>query len=129
MLKHIVDVKMKGKGMRMYQVSKRDGQIAPFNLSKISVAIEKAFKAQDKEYNQDIIDLLALKVTADFAPKVKNSLIQVEDIQDSVENILIKAGYAMWQKDIFCTESSEKRFGISIQQCWIIKRSWTVMSG
>ena len=50
MLKHIVDVKMKGKGMRMYQVSKRDGQIAPFNLSKISVAIEKAFKAQDKEY-------------------------------------------------------------------------------
>lgn len=94
MLKHIVDVKMKGKGMRMYQVSKRDGQIAPFNLSKISVAIEKAFKAQDKEYNQDIIDLLALKVTADFAPKVKNSLIQVEDIQDSVENILIKAGYA-----------------------------------
>ena len=94
MLKHIGNVKMKGKGMRMYQVSKRDGQIAEFNLSKISVAIEKAFKAQDKEYNQDIIDLLALKVTADFAPKVKNSLIQVEDIQDSVENILIKAGYA-----------------------------------
>ena len=52
MLKHIVDVKMKGKGMRLYQVSKRDGQIAPFILSKISVAIEKAFKAQDKEYNQ-----------------------------------------------------------------------------
>ncbi len=56
--------------MRMYQVSKRDGQIAPFNLSKISVAIEKAFKAQDKEYNQDIIDLLALKVTADFFLKL-----------------------------------------------------------
>ena len=56
MLKHIGDVKMKGKGMRMYRVSKRDGQIAEFNLSKISVAIEKAFKAQDKEYNQDIIE-------------------------------------------------------------------------
>ena len=56
----------------MYQVAKRDGQIADFALSKISVAIERAFQAQDKEYNQDIIDLLALKVTAAFAPKVKN---------------------------------------------------------
>ena len=78
----------------MYQVMKRDGQIAKFDLSKISVAIEKAFHAQDKEYNQDIIDLLALKVTADFEPKIKEGLVQVEDIQDSVENILIKAGYA-----------------------------------
>ena len=78
----------------MYRVTKRDGQVTDFDLSKISIAIEKAFKAQDKEYNQDIIDLLALKVTADFSSKVRNSLIQVEDIQDSVENILIKAGYA-----------------------------------
>ncbi len=78
----------------MYQVVKRDGQIADFELSKIGVAIEKAFKAKDKEYNQDIIDLLALKVTAAFAPKVENSLIGVEDIQDSVEEMLIKAGYA-----------------------------------
>ena len=78
----------------MYQVTKRDGQIVDFNLSKISLAIEKAFNAQEKEYNQDIIDLLALKVTADFEPKIKNSLIQVEDIQDSVEAVLIKAGYS-----------------------------------
>ena len=78
----------------MYQVTKRDGQVVDFNLSKICVAIEKAFKAQEKEYNQDIIDLLALKVTADFEPKIKNSLVQVEDIQDSVEAVLIKAGYS-----------------------------------
>ncbi len=78
----------------MYHVTKRDGQITDFNLSKISIAIEKAFKAQEKNYNQDIIDLLALRVTADFEPKVKDALVQVEDIQDSVENVLIKAGYA-----------------------------------
>ena len=78
----------------MYRVTKRDGQIADFTLSKICIAIEKAFKAQNKEYNQDIIDLLALKVTAAFEPKIKDSLIQVEDIQDSVEEVLIKAGYA-----------------------------------
>ena len=78
----------------MYQVTKRDGQIAKFDITKISEAISKAFAAQEKEYNQDIIDLLALKVTADFEPKIKNSLVQVEDIQDSVEAVLIKAGYA-----------------------------------
>ena len=78
----------------MYQVTKRDGKIAEFNLTKISEAIRKAFEAREKEYNQDIIDLLALKVTADFEPKIKEHKIAVEDIQDSVESVLIKAGYA-----------------------------------
>ena len=78
----------------MYQVTKRDGEITEFNLTKISEAIRKAFEAREKEYNQDIIDLLALKVTADFEPKIKEHKIAVEDIQDSVESVLIKAGYA-----------------------------------
>ena len=77
----------------MYQVTKRDGNIVGFDISKISIAIKKAFEAEDKEYNQDIIDFLALKVTADYEAKVKDSLIGVEDIQDSVEGVLIKAGY------------------------------------
>lgn len=78
----------------MYQVTKRDGEITEFNLTKISEAIRKAFEAREKEYNQDIIDLLVLKVTADFEPKIKEHKIAVEDIQDSVESVLIKAGYA-----------------------------------
>ena len=78
----------------MYQVVKRDGNVTDFNLSKISVAITKAFEATHMEYNPDIIDLLALKVTADYQKKIKDGLITVEDIQDSVENVLSKAGYA-----------------------------------
>ncbi len=78
----------------MYQVTKRDGKIADFNISKISAAIKKAFDAEGKDYNDDIIDLLALKVTSDYSGKIKNSLIAVEDIQDSVEQVLIQAGYA-----------------------------------
>ncbi|BAK98247.1 anaerobic ribonucleoside-triphosphate reductase [Oscillibacter valericigenes Sjm18-20] len=78
----------------MYRVLKRDGKIVDFNLSKISVAITKAFDAMEKPYNTDIIDLLALKVTADYPDKVKNGEISVEQIQDSVENVLIKAGYS-----------------------------------
>ena len=78
----------------MYSVIKRDGKIVGFELEKISAAITKAFEAQEKQYNTSVIDFLALKVTADFEPKIKNDLISVEDIQDSVEAVLIKAGYA-----------------------------------
>ena len=78
----------------MYQVGKRDGKIVEFNITKISEAIRKAFEAQEKQYHPSVIDLLALNVTADFEPKVKDGIIQVEDIQDSVEAVLIKAGYA-----------------------------------
>ena len=78
----------------MYQVIKRDGKVAEFNISKISAAIEKAFNAQDKQYHPTVIDLLALKVTADFESKIKDGKIAVEDIQDSVESVLIQAGYA-----------------------------------
>ena len=78
----------------MYQVIKRDGKIVDFNLEKISQAISLAFEACEKNFVPQIIDFLALKVTADFEPKIKNSLVQVEDIQDSVESVLVQAGYA-----------------------------------
>ena len=78
----------------MYRVVKRDGTPADFNISKISSAITRAFEAQNKNYTQDIIDLLALKVTADYEPKIKDGMITVEDIQDSVESVLVQAGYA-----------------------------------
>ncbi len=77
----------------MYHVIKRDGAVAEFDISKISRAITKAFEAKEKQYHPSVIDLLALKVTADFEPKIKNDAIQVEDIQDSVESVLIQAGY------------------------------------
>ena len=77
----------------MYRVTKRDGALVDFNLSKISAAMTKAFDACKRQYNDDIIDFLALKVTADFEPKIKDGNISVESIQDSVESVLIKAGY------------------------------------
>ena len=77
----------------MYNVVKRDGKIASFDLGKISGAITQAFEACNKQYNANIIDFLALKVTAEFEPKIEDQVIAVEDIQDSVESVLIKAGY------------------------------------
>ena len=77
----------------MYKVRKRDGKILSFDLAKITDAIKKAFEAEDTNYTDDVIDFLALKVTADFAPKVVDNIVNVEDIQDSVEAVLSKAGY------------------------------------
>ncbi len=77
----------------MINVIKRDGQVAEFNLHKISDAITKAFKATEKFYNEEIISLLALRVTSDFQKKIKDETIHVEDIQDSVEIVLEQTGY------------------------------------
>ena len=64
----------------MFQVQKRNGKVIDFDISKISGAIKMAFDAKEKQYNDSIIDLLALKVTADFEPKIKNGIVEVEDI-------------------------------------------------
>ncbi len=77
----------------MYVVLKRDGRVADFNITKIKDAITMAFDACEKQYHPDTVDFLALKVTADFEPKIEDGKVSVENIQDSVESVLIKAGY------------------------------------
>ncbi len=77
----------------MIRVIKRDDSREEFNIGKISSAIEKAFMAEHKFYTKDIIEMLALRVTADFNKKIKDEEISLEDIQDSVEVVLIQAGY------------------------------------
>ena len=77
----------------MIHVVKRDGEVAEFGLSKITEAIKKAFKATGNDYSNEILELLSLRVTADFQKKLKDGHITVEEIQDSVEHVLEQAGY------------------------------------
>ncbi|MBQ6404266.1 MAG: hypothetical protein IJI27_10210 [Oscillospiraceae bacterium] len=77
----------------MYQVIKRDGKIVDFDITKIANAIKKAFEATNTDYNDSVIDFLALKVSADFLPKIKDGKVAVEDVQDSVEAVLSRGGY------------------------------------
>ncbi len=77
----------------MFQVKKRDGKLVEFDMSKISTAISKAFNANQVNYTADILNMLTLRVTANFSEKIKDNVISVEDIQDSVEVVLIQAGY------------------------------------
>lgn len=78
----------------MYRVLKRDGVTVDFEISKISGAIVKAFEALNKNYHPSVINMLALQVSADFEVKIKDDVITVEDIQDSVEKVLSEAGFS-----------------------------------
>ena len=49
----------------MLTIKKRDGGVEDFDIAKIENAIEKAFMAEHKFYNKDIIEMLALRTTAD----------------------------------------------------------------
>ncbi len=82
----------------MYQVVKRDGRIVDFDLSRIQSAISKAFHATQIPCDDSILDLLCLQVTADYVDKIRNDRISVETIQDSVEAVLERAGYAQVAK-------------------------------
>lgn len=77
----------------MYNVVKRNNKEVDFSLAKIKEAVVKAFVAEKVEYNEDVIDLLILKITSDFSKKVINNKITVEEIQDSVESVLERTGY------------------------------------
>jgi len=78
----------------MYKVTKRDGRTVDFNITRIANAITKAFDATQIPYNPDIINMLSLQVTSDYACKVMDNAIEVESIQDSVEAVLQRAGYS-----------------------------------
>src|SRR5574344_1471878 len=77
----------------MLRVAKRDNSIVDFDIKKIEDAMQRAFDEEHKSVTPDILELLALRTTAEFSKKVKDNIIGVEDIQDAVEIVLIQAGY------------------------------------
>lgn len=77
----------------MFLVKKRNGSTADFDLGKIKVALSKAFDAVGRHYTDDILDMLSLKVCAEFEKKIVDGIVSVEDIQDSAEVVLIQASF------------------------------------
>lgn len=78
----------------MYRVRKRDGKTADFDIQKIVGALRKAFDGSHRQYNDDIINMLALRVTGNFESRIIDGCIDVEDIQDSAEKVLSECGYS-----------------------------------
>ena len=77
----------------MLRVRKRNGNIVMFDIAKIESAIKRAFLDVKKEYSKDVVELLALRVVSNFLEKTKDGIVGVEDIQDSVEVVLIQASF------------------------------------
>lgn len=77
----------------MYEVVKRNGAIVPFDSSKINAAITKAFASTNRPINPNSIEWLTMRAIANAEMKVANDKLTVEDIQDSVEDILGMGGY------------------------------------
>lgn len=77
----------------MYQVKKRNGDNEIFELNKVKLAMEKAFNSCNRNYQDQILETLTIKAIANAEKKIKNSMLSVEDIQDSVEAILMGYGY------------------------------------
>ena len=113
----------------MYRVTKRDGSITEFHIAKIGNAITRAFEAVGRQQHPSVIELLALRVTAEFEPKIRNELISVEDIQDCVERVLSEAGYSDVAKAYILYRKSGKSCATSEAPCSIIRSWWTIISG
>ncbi len=112
----------------LYQVVKRDGKIVEFDINKIAAAIKKAFDATGTDYNDSVIDFLALKVSADFLPKIKDGKVAVEDIQDSVEAVLSAAATRQSQSPTSSTASSARSCATPSPLTSIIRRLSTSTS-
>ena len=78
--------------MAIYKVRKRNGAIIDFDISKIELAIKKAIEAvEGTDFSE--VSTLAHKVSASVEAKIGKDIPNVEDIQDAVEQILVKEGH------------------------------------
>ncbi|MBR0357261.1 MAG: ribonucleoside triphosphate reductase, partial [Clostridia bacterium] len=79
------------------QIKKRDGRIETFDQDKIKNAIWKAAKAVGGT-NEAIAEDLADQVVQMVSDRFTDAIPEVEDIQDTVEKVLIENGHAKTAK-------------------------------
>jgi ribonucleoside-triphosphate reductase len=85
------------KGTAFQYIKKRNGQIVPFDKSKISNAIYLAAKAVGGE-DKNLAEKLADEVTLFLYTLKGDKTPEIEEIQDTVEKILIESGHARTAK-------------------------------
>lgn len=83
--------------MSITKVKKRNGAIVDFDITKIEKAIFLAAKAVGGS-NEKESKNLADQVKAELSKKFEDSIPTIEDIQDTVETVLIETGHASTSK-------------------------------
>lgn len=86
------------KKMKELKCRKRSGEVVDFNLSKITKAMGKAFVACNVPVTQELLELLTLRTVAHLTPVVADNVVDIEQIQDSVENTLSESGFVQVAK-------------------------------
>lgn len=79
-------------------IVKRNGEVVPFDQEKITVAIYKSAAAiggHDRALSESLSDQVVAALTATYSADMPPT---VEDVQDVVERVLIKAGHARTAK-------------------------------
>ncbi|MFW6125742.1 MAG: adenosylcobalamin-dependent ribonucleoside-diphosphate reductase [Chloroflexota bacterium] len=74
------------------QIRKRDGSVVPFDADKIVQAIAKALRATDHDNEQLAADL-GERVVRTLEDRYAAGIPGVEDVQDTVEQVLMAQGY------------------------------------
>ena len=77
----------------MISVIKRDKETVGFQLTKLTASIEKALQAAGNVCSQEIAELLSLRTTADFQPKICEGELRTEEIKASAARVLEQTGY------------------------------------
>lgn len=84
---------MPKKNSRISKIIKRDGRIVPFKKSRITTAIYKAGK-ETKEFGHTEAKKLTELIVKELKRTLKDETPRVEQVQDEVEKMLIKKGWA-----------------------------------
>lgn len=89
-------------------IIKRDGRKVPYDIAKISAAIQKAMEASGRKSNSDCPRLA--KITEDkLMEKFDGKDPTIEDIQDMVETVLMENGYAFVAKKFIVYRSERTK--------------------
>lgn len=99
--------------MTIKYIKNREGDIIPFDISRIERAIEKAFESLGN-FDKVLVDSIAMKVLSDMEAKLvakEEKTLEIEIIQDLIEKRLMQEGLYEVAKNyiIYRNTRSEKR--------------------
>ena len=90
----------------MLKVLKRNSTLVNFESSKIENAVIKAFEGEgSEEYRKEVAHKIAVGVTSAF---IDNDIVNIDDIQDSVEEHLMKENPQIAKKYIIYRNNKEE---------------------
>ena len=89
------------------QIKKRNGEIVNFDKTKIAIAISKANKETDEDGMSTAVNDLVTKVIDEL--KDRQETVTVEDVQDTVENVLLHSDYKATAKAYILYRDERRR--------------------